>query len=198
MHLDETVGVGRARGTEDDEEDVARRSRRSWAAGRTATSPRATADGTGTPRAGSRGRPSSARGCRARRSPPPSSNALTLSRSRWSPCSTLQWTTLAGPDGSDSIGAMVRPGSEGRDPVSGREAGRGGRALRDRDPRQHHRTERVVELGRLRHSGRRDHVHRLRDGARRERCSAGRRSPSRRRRTGTAAAWAGSRAPGRC
>ena len=48
-----------------------RRSRRPSAAGRTATSPRERAGGSGTPRAGSRGRPSSARGCRARRSPLP-------------------------------------------------------------------------------------------------------------------------------
>ena len=109
VHLDEAVGVGRRRRHRRRRGRRSRRSRRSSAAGRTATSPRATADGSGTPRAGSRGRPSSARGCRARRSPPPSSNALTLSRSRWSPCSTLQWTTLAGPDGSDSIGRWYDP-----------------------------------------------------------------------------------------
>ena len=60
---------------------------------------------------------------------------------------------------------MVRPGSEAETPVSGwsrtpRRAPEtaGPMPLRNRDARQHDGTERVVELGRLRHAGRRDHV----------------------------------------
>ena len=69
MHLDEAVRRRLVRGAEDDEEDVAVVVVDLRPLVEAATSPRATADGSRTPRAGSRDRPPRARARRARRTP---------------------------------------------------------------------------------------------------------------------------------